>query len=157
MPFCFSRSLALQWECAWCVSLTVLRNQHGPCPPKRLWKAASASEGGRLQHRRVSSFPMPQHLWPGGTGSGQHIGRWCLCAGRGRGARKRWSGYRPLISDCSVSLSDGRTVLRWVWSACTQDGLCVSVQLRDGGRALGLHHRLEPHPVLCHRWEECFK
>ncbi|KAJ0063542.1 hypothetical protein NL108_003841 [Boleophthalmus pectinirostris] len=88
---------------------------------------------------------MPQHVRLGGAGRGQYPGGGGVRVGRCSGQGQLRTCHRFVLPHRRPGLRAGRTLLRRVRSESPQNGLGVPVQLRDGGRVVGLHHRLEPH------------
>lgn len=61
------------------------------------------------------------------------------------------SCYCAVLLDSSLSFCVGRTLLCRVRRPCPQDRISLSLLLCDCWRTMGLHHRMEPDPLL-HHW-----
>lgn len=118
-----------------------------------VWPLPCTKEsGGSRQSRGLQAMPLLRNRRPHCSRSWQHFGCWCLRLGWGGGQERLWPKYRHLLSHCCPRLCHGRPVLRRVWCPCSQNWLGIPLQLCDCWGDLGLHHRMEPHPLLCDRW-----
>lgn len=101
---------------------------------------------------RFQTLPLLNHRGPHRFGGWKHSGRWGLRPGWGSRQSRFWPEYRGVFPHRCPGLGYGRPLLCWIWGPSTQDWICVSIHLRHGRRAVGLHHWLESHPVICHRY-----
>lgn len=101
--------------------------------------------------RRFQIKPLSLHHGPHCPGGRKHPRCWGLRPGRGGGQVGFGPQYRPLLPHRRPGFGDGRPLLCWIWGPSAQDGVRVSVHVRYRWRAVGLHHRLEPHFILCDR------
>lgn len=117
------------------------------CPMSDPEKNRYSGQSGRFQ-----IMPLLICHGPHCPGGWQHPWCWRLCT-RWRGCQSGfWPQHRGFLPDRCPRLRDGRPLLRWIWGPSSQDWVCVFVHVCYCWRAVGLHHWLESHFILCDRY-----